>query len=269
MRKALAAGIVLTALLLGSSAALAQGAAPDAELDRLIQRLEQSGALDRAMDRAVQRYIDRQNQARADAQTQEQRRQTEAAKNARPVSASRDHIFGNPQAEVSVIVYSDLECPFCKQFSGTPEQAIEKFNGNANFVFRHFPLDMHGPNAKKGAGFSECVGRLAGSQAFFAFVRDWFRLTGSNGRGLEGGDAQLKEIALAAGVKDWTGLQSCANDPGTAQVVFDDIADGTRAGVNGTPGTVVRNNKTGAVMEVTGNVPAQRIEEAIAQVLGH
>ncbi len=270
MGKALAAVIVPAAwAAIFSAAVAAQPARQDPELDRLIQKLEQSGALDSAIDRGVQRYIDRQNRARQEAQAQEQKRQADAAKNARPVNASRDHILGNPQAQVSVIVYSDLECPFCKTFSGTPEHAIEKFNGKANFVFRHFPLDMHGPNAKAGSNFAECVGRQAGSQAFFAFIQDWFRLTGSNGRGLERGDAQVREIARSAGVQDLPALESCATDPAIAQVVFEDVADGTRAGVNGTPGTVVRNNKTGVSLAITGTVPAERLEEAIRQVLSN
>lgn len=270
MRKVLAAVIVQAVFAASTSAAFAADAArQDPEIDRLIQRLEQSGALDAAIDRGVQRYIDRQNRARQEAQAQEQRRRTEAAKNARPVNASRDHILGNPQAAVSVIVYTDLECPFCKQFAGTPEQAIAKFNGDANYVFRHFPLDIHGENAKKGAHFAECVGRQAGSRGFFAFVHDWFRLTGSNGRGLERGDAQVREIAQSAGVKDLPALETCANDPGIAQRVFDDVADGTRAGVNGTPGTVVRNNRTGVSVAITGTVPAQTIEETITRVLSN
>src|SRR3970282_2903630 len=144
------------------------------------KRMEESGALYPAIDRGIERHIRRQVEARQKEQEEQQKRQALAAKSARPVDINRDRVFGNLQAEVSVIVYTDLECPFCKRFAGTPEQAIAKFDGKANLVFRHYPLDFHGPIAKRGAYYAEGVGRQAGSKAFFAFVNDWVRLTISN-----------------------------------------------------------------------------------------
>jgi protein-disulfide isomerase len=240
-----------------------------AEIDSLIKRLEESGALDTAIDRGIQRYLQRQAEAQQKQQEQQQRRQSEAGKNARAVDSKRDRIFGNPQAEVSVIVYDDLECPYCKRFAGTPEQAIAKFNGRANVVIRHYPLDFHGEIAKRGAYYAECVGRQAGSEAFFAFVNDWLKLTISNGKGLERGDAQIREIAQSAGAKDLAALEACARDPAVAQLVRDDFADGTRSGITGTPGTIVRNNKTGLSLSIVGAVPAETLEQGIRKALAN
>ena len=269
MREALLVAIVTVAVATGSLPAIGadRTGQESVDIDSVIRRLEESGALDAAIDRGVQRYIQREIQARQKQQEAQQQRQAEAAKNARPVDVSRDHILGNTQAEVSVIVYTDLECPFCKQFAGTPEQAISKFNGNANFVFRHFPLAVHGENAARGAYYAQCVGHQAGSKGFFAFTNDWFRLTGANGKGLERGNAQIKEIALSAGAKDLAALDSCANDAGVAQVVEDDMADGARSGISGTPGVIVRNNKTGVSLPVAGAVSARALEALIAQAL--
>jgi protein-disulfide isomerase len=237
------------------------------EIDSLIKRMEESGALDAAIDRGVQRYVQRQNEAQQKQQEEQQRRQAEAAKNARTVDIKRDRVFGNPQAEVSLIVYTDLECPFCKRFAGTPEQAITKFNGKANVVFRHDPLDFHGEIAKRGAYYAECVGRQAGSTAFFAFANDWFKLTNSNGKGLERGDVQIREIAQSAGVKDLAALDACVRDPAVAQFVQDDIVDGARSGITGTPGVIVRNNKTGLSVLIVGAVPAETLEQGIQKAL--
>jgi protein-disulfide isomerase len=44
----------------------------------------------------------------------------------RPASAERDHIFGNPGAEMSLIEYSDFECPFCKRFHETAKQVVQR-----------------------------------------------------------------------------------------------------------------------------------------------
>jgi len=237
------------------------------EIDSLIKHMEESGALDAAIDRGIQRYVQRQAEAQRKQQEEQQRQQADAARNARTVDINRDRVFGNPQAEVSVIVYTDLECPFCKRFAGTPEQAIAKFDGKANVVFRHYPLDFHGEIAKRSAYYAECVGRQAGSKAFFAFANDWFKLTNSNGKGLERGDAQIREIAQSAGVKDLGALDVCARDPAVAQLVRNDIADGTRSGITGTPGVIVRNNKTGASLSIVGAVPAETLEQGIQKAL--
>ena len=267
LRNALRAAVLATVIC--ASTALAADSAPGvpADVESLIKRMEESGALDAAIDRGIQRHIQRQIEARKKEQETLQKRRQQAARNARPVDVNRDRIFGNVNAEVSVIVYTDFECPFCKRFAGVPEQAISKFDGKANLVFRHYPLEFHGANAKRGAYYAECVGRQSGSGAFFTFANDWFRQTVSNGKGLPQGDQQIREIALKAGVKDLAALDTCAKDPTVAQMVKDDIADGTRSGISGTPGIIVRNNKTGTSLSITGAVPAAQVEQIIAEAL--
>lgn len=269
MRTMMMAMVLAVTMVGGSQVALAADKKPKApsDIESLIKRMEDSGALDAAIDRGIERHIRRQVEARQKEQEEQKKRQAMAAKSARPVDSARDHIFGNTQAEVSVIVYTDLECPFCKRFEGTPEKAIAKYDGKANVVFRHYPLDFHGENAKRGAYYAECVGRQAGPKGFFAFVNDWFRLTSSNGKGLERGDAQIWEIALAAGAKDLAALNTCAKNPAVAQLVQEDLVDGTRGGITGTPGVIVRNNKTGLALSITGAVPAQALQQAIDQAL--
>jgi protein-disulfide isomerase len=271
MRKAWLISVMALAIAGGPLVSLAADGKTEApsEVDSLIKRMEESGALDAAIDRGIQRFIQRQAEAQRTQQVEQQRRQSDAAKNARKVDIDRDRVFGNPQAEVSLIVYNDLECPFCKRFVGTPEQAIAKFDGKANVVFRHFPLDFHGENAKRGAYDAECVGRQAGSKAFFAFANEWLKLTNSNGKGLERGDVQIREIAQSAGVKDLEALDACARDSAVAQIVRDDIADGTRSGINGTPSVIVRNNSTGLSSSIVGAVPAETLEQGIQKALIH
>ena len=269
MRKAWWVFVMALALAGGPLAALAADKKPKAspEVESLIKRMEESGALDAAIDRGIKRHIEREVQARQKQQEDVARSQAEAVRNARQVDINRDRVFGNLQAEVSVIVYTDLECPFCKRFAGTPEQAIAKFDGKANMVFRHYPLDFHGVNAKRGAYYAECVGRQAGSDAFFAFANEWFKLTVSNGKGLERGDAQIREIAASVGAKNLAALDTCAKDPAVAQLVQDDMTDGTRGGITGTPGVIVRNNRTGLSLSIVGAVPVETLEKGIQQAL--
>lgn len=249
-------------------AVLAEDAKVTPDMEALIRRLEESGALDAAIDRGIERHIRRQMEARQKLEEEQKRVKAEAARNARPVDRRRDRMSGMPEADVTLIVYTDLECPFCKRFDGVPEQAIAKFEGKANLAFRHFPLEFHGETAKRASYYAECVGRQAGSKGFFVFVSEWFRLTTSNGKGLEGGDAQIRGIAKSAGANDLAALELCARDPAVAKLIQDDIADGVRSGIAGTPGLIVRNNRTGASIPIMGGVPVQQIEQMIERALG-
>ena len=74
-----------------------------------------------------------------------------------PITDS-DWIRGGRNAEVSVVEYSDLECPFCKRHDATMKQLISEYDGKVNWVYRHFPLTQLHPKAPKEAEAAECAG---------------------------------------------------------------------------------------------------------------
>jgi len=78
-----------------------------------------------------------------------------------------DHIMGNPEAPIMIIEYSDLECPFCKRFSGTMKEIVSESNGNVAWVYRHWIVH---PGALAKAGAAECVTKLKGNDAFWKYV---------------------------------------------------------------------------------------------------
>lgn len=80
-----------------------------------------------------------------------------------------EHIFGNKNADVLVIEYSDLECSFCARFHQTMHQVIADYNGKVAWVYRHLPLQMH-ENAEEKAVASECVAEIGGNEAFWKYV---------------------------------------------------------------------------------------------------
>ena len=59
-----------------------------------------------------------------------------------PVRQS-DWKFGNPNAKVTLLEYSDLECPVCKEYEPIVEQARAAYASSTLFVYRHFPLQQH------------------------------------------------------------------------------------------------------------------------------
>src|SRR6266516_1713028 len=149
--------------------AAADPAEPDpALIDAIVRKLESSGALDRAVDKAVERYVQRQQEAQRSAETERQANLRERAKKARPLEA-RDHVRGNRNAQVSLIEYSDYECQFCKRFHGTLLELMQRYGERVNWIWRHYPLPIHGPLAQQEAFAAECAGRLGGDRAFWAY----------------------------------------------------------------------------------------------------
>ena len=78
-----------------------------------------------------------------------------------------DHILGNPDAEIVIIEYSDLECPYCKKFSEIMKEVMTESNGNVAWVYRHWVVH---PGALPKAGAAECVAQIKGNDAFWKYT---------------------------------------------------------------------------------------------------
>ncbi|MBI2036161.1 thioredoxin domain-containing protein, partial [Candidatus Microgenomates bacterium] len=112
----------------------------------------------------------------------------------RPVSDS-DHIRGSKDARLSLVEYSDLECPFCKSFHPTMQKILQDYDGKVRWVYRHFPLDSIHPKARPAALAAECVASLGGNDKFWNHVDKLFE-----GAPVTLTDDQLKTIATGLGV---------------------------------------------------------------------
>jgi protein-disulfide isomerase len=237
-----------------------------AMVDAVIRKLESSGALDQAVERALTRVVKRQQEARDAEESKNQARRREQANSVRPVSRTRDHIRGNPSAEVSLIEYSDFECPFCKRFHGTPKAVLDRFGGRVNWVLRHFPLPFHDPAARREAIAAECAAQLGGNEAFWKYADALFEKTQSNGRGLPG-DNPLVALAASLGL-DRSAFSRCLQTDSLAQRIEQDLADGQTVGITGTPTTVVRHNQTGEIELAVGAVPSDTLVQVVERLLG-
>ena len=169
--------------------------------------------------------------------------------NMQPVSAD-DHIFGDPNAPVKIVEYSDLECPFCKRFHYTLQQAVAAYDGRVAWVYRHSPIDQLHPKARKEAEATECAAEQGGNDAFWAYMDRLMELTPSND-GLD--PAKLPTIATDVGL-DAAAFSACLASGKYAAKVEAQRLDSEAAGGTGTPYSVVVN-AAGETFVIPGAFP--------------
>ncbi|ENZ0349290.1 DsbA family protein (plasmid) [Morganella morganii] len=181
------------------------------------------------------------------------------------VSVNKDgrYIYGNPDARFTLVNYEDLECPFCKQFHKTPKYLVDTANNGAvNWEWRHFNLAFHEPMATKAAMTAECVAEQKGPKGFWGATNYWFEHTQGNGKGFEdsAGIPALFELDKAA-------FDTCMQDPKIIQRIKRDMDAGTKDGVNGTPTTIVIDNKTGERESIVGARPFAGFVDVIERMV--
>jgi len=184
------------------------------------------------------------------------------AKNMRPVDIKHDHIFGNPDAPVTIIEYSDFECPFCKRFHPTMMKLMENNTDTVRWVYRHFPLAFHNPGAQKQAEATECVAELNGNDAFWDYSEKIYSRTKSNGKGFP--IANLRPLAEEIGV-DGDAFTACLNSGKMSVRVKVDIANGRQAGISSTPAAYIINQK-GETRFIAGAAPLAKVQSLVDEL---
>ena len=231
----------------------------------IMKELREGDFLRQQIDIGIQNYVKKQQEAQAAARAEEERAAAEKAKKVRRVAAPRDHIYGNPSAPVSLIEYSDFECPFCKRFHLMAKEIIDSYGGKVNWVYRHFPLPMHNPGAQKEAEASECVSQLGGNEAFWKYTDAVYARTQSNGNGFP--PSQLAPLAKEIGL-DEKQFQECLSSGKYASRVQEDVDEGNQIGVSGTPANILLRHDTGEVAVRPGAQPIAEFRSAIDKMLG-
>lgn len=224
--------------------------------DAVIKDLRASGEIDRAVDAGVARYVERQ---RAEAERSAQRDAGTRLGQMRPVSKSRDHIRGNPDAPVTLVEYSDFECPFCKRFHPTVKRLVDESNGQLRWVYRHFPLDELHSKARKEAAAAECAGELGGNDAFWKFADRFFELTPSNNR--TDIDRVLPQIAGEIGL-DKARFASCLASGRHDARIAEDLRNAAATGGQGTPWSIVVS-KNGEKYPLSGAQPYAAVKQIV------
>jgi protein-disulfide isomerase len=184
------------------------------------------------------------------------------AENVVPVSAA-DHIIGNPEAPVKIVMYTDLECPFCKQFHNTMKSVMETYGaeGKVAWVMRNFPLEQLHPNAPRLALASECVASVGGNQAYWAFLDEIVRVAPLN----TPFDMTKLESSVAK-FADAKQVAACIEAGTFEEKINQQISDAVASGGTGTPHSILIDAK-GTATPIQGSQPLEVVKGMIDKAL--
>ena len=168
------------------------------------------------------------------------------------VSADDDPAIGPEDAPVTIIEFSDFQCPYCARFqSQTLPQILSGYGDRVRFVYRDFPLTSLHANALKAAEAADC----ANEQGAYWKYHD---LLFQNQSGLD--DASLKNYAASLGL-DTGVFNQCLDSDKYLSEIQKDEQDGITAGVQGTPSFFING------MPLTGAQPYSAFQTAIEAAL--
>jgi len=166
--------------------------------------------------------------------------------NMRPVDET-DHVFGNPDAEITIVEYSDFACPWCARLHPSLYQIINE-SDDVRWVYRHLPFKESGMSA---AVASECVASIVGDDVFWRFINELFKSESWN----------LTEMVANYGIAA-DEFEKCLASNFQLDKILMQKEEGIALGITGTPSMVVFN-KQGNHLLVRGAQPYSELQKII------
>jgi protein-disulfide isomerase len=168
---------------------------------------------------------------------------------------------GAADALVTIVEFSDLQCPHCKEAQPTVDKLLSE-EKNTKLVFQNFPLASH-DWAEKGADYADCIGRSSNA-AFWKFIQSVYDAQSDITAATA--DDKLKALADGAGMNSGE-IAECAAKPLTLGRVERSVELGNSVGVTGTPTLFINGRSIGSL----GTIPYEvlkRLVEFAAQDAG-
>lgn len=169
--------------------------------------------------------------------------------------------YGRANSLFTLVVYSDLECPFCKEYNAIPKSLVDGSGGNVSLIFKHVPLHKEASRIESLA--VECAGEQGGNSAFFNMLDAVFANTHGNGSGVS---QPLPSIGESLGLSA-PQLRECLDTDRYMPKLSADLDEASRLGIQKTPTTVVRNNRTGKSQIIPGVSTAETLMQAMASLV--
>ncbi|MDH5581871.1 MAG: DsbA family protein [Bdellovibrionales bacterium] len=196
----------------------------------------------------------------AQAKMAEKREQEEAkkleeaySKPLQPEIRKDEAIRGTKGAPITLVEYSDFECPFCTRGFDTVLKLMEKYKGKVAFIYKHLPLSFH-KNAEVAARYYEGL-RIQDEQKAFKFHDELFK----NQSKIKNGEPYLKKIAKSLGA-DMKKLSKDVQSSAVAERIQADQAEAAKFGIQGTPGFILNG------VPIKGAYPVEHFEQVINEL---
>lgn len=160
------------------------------------------------------------------------------------------------EGELTIVEYSDYDCPFCQRFHPTLQNVVAQFDGQVAWSYKHFPLTSLHPNAEDVAVGSECA---AAQDKFWEFTDTYL----DSGSGItETGDAKVTAVAEEIGL-DMGSFETCQEDSDVLAQVRRDASEAQSLGGRGTPFSVIVDEDG----NVVGTIPGALQEAAVVETI--
>jgi protein-disulfide isomerase len=195
---------------------------------------------------------------------QQQNGGTQQAATVKPISpiTNKDHIRGDYKtAQLTLVEYSDLQCPYCGQFHPVMEKLKADYGDKVAWVYRQFPLSQIHPQALPAALASECVAAAKGNDAFWRFADSIFKDQ------KDIGTEQFHLLAQQEGISP-AALDACIAKNNTAPIEAS-FNEAVAAGGNGTPFTVILDKSGKTVATFPGSMPYASAKAQIDALLAN
>lgn len=183
------------------------------------------------------------------------------------ISIDDDPIIGDPNAPITIIEFSDFQCPFCARFNAqTLPSLLDEYiqQGKVKLVFRDFPIQSIHPNAVPASLAAECANEQGKFKemhdVLFENQRQWSNIDTVDAVSLFNQYAKNMQL-------EETVFSSCIDSGKYIEEINNDLRDGRDYGVSGTPGFFVGNDQIGYV-EVKGAQPFEAFKTIIDAQLG-
>jgi len=228
----------------------------DAEIQQVYEENKQAlggATLDQVKDRIVEYLTAQKGEERRQAYIGELKKKYKTTVSLQPpkieVGKGTRPPLGDKNAPVTIVMFSDYECPFCKRAEPTVEQVMEKYKGKVQLYYRDYPLPFH-QNAKPASEAAHCANAQGKFWEYHKKVMAAEDLSKAN----------LQKIASDVGL-DRKKFDACLDKGEFKQAVEVELIEGEAVGIDGTPAFFINGRR------LSGAQPFEKFQEIIEEEL--
>jgi protein-disulfide isomerase len=195
-----------------------------------------------AIEKDPAKFIEVVNKAAQEAQKNQAEKAQEDEKKSRdeefknplkPDIAQERAVFGNKSAPITIVEYSDFQCPYCSRGYQTVKEVRKEYGDKVRVIFKHLPLDFH-PMAMPAAKYFEAIAKQSPEKAekFHDMIFE------NQGMLKDKGEAYFNEVAKKVGA-DIKKVEADIKDESIAKKIATDMEEARKFNMSGTPAFII------------------------------